>query len=99
MNILLIEVCSNLAHCYENVRLETKEMQDKIQQELGLSPVDQEVIVLYDGEKGDQPEEFWKGKRVVEMAKPRPAWFSRNLLQKTTQPAATTKEVKPSDLG
>lgn len=74
-------------------------MQEKIQQELGLDPVDKEVIVLYDGEKGEQPTEFWEGKRIVEMERPRPAWFSKNLMQKTTQPAATTKEVKPNDLG
>ena len=94
-------------------------MQDKIQAELGLNPVEQEVIVLYDGEKGEQviifialindkyynlfcvfqPSEFWKGKRVVEMEKPRPMWFSKNLMQKSTQPAATTKEIKPDDLG
>lgn len=96
---IFYRIISKSAHCYENVRLETKQMQNQIQKELGLSPVDKEVVVLYEGEKGDQPEEFWQGKRVVEMAKPRPAWFSRNLLQKTTQPAATTKEVKPSDLG
>lgn len=74
-------------------------MQDQIQQELGLSPVDKEVVVLYEGERGEQPQEFWNDKRVVEIARPRPAWFSKNLLQKTTQPAATTKEVKPNDLG
>lgn len=87
------------AHCYENVRTETEQMQAKIQAQLGLQPVEQEVIVLYEGEKGEQPQEYWHGKRVVEMPKQRPAWFSKNLLQKTTQPAATTKEVKPNDLG
>lgn len=74
-------------------------MQNKIQSQLGLQPIDQEVIVLYEGERGEQPQEFWQGKRIVEMPKARPAWFSMNLLQTTTQPAATTKEVKPTDLG
>lgn len=87
------------AHCYETVRTETEQMQAKIQSQLGLQPVEQEVIVLYEGERGEQPQEFWQGKRIVEMPKARPAWFSKNLLQKTTQPAATTKEVKPTDLG
>lgn len=32
------------------------------------------------------------------MKKPRPSWFSKNLLQKTTQPPATTTDVKPTDL-
>lgn len=74
-------------------------MQEKIQQELGLDPVDKEVIVLYDGEKGEQPNEYWNGMRVVEMERPRPNWFSKNLMQKSTEPPATTKEVKPNDLG
>lgn len=97
-------------------------MQDEIVKKLGLSPVNEEVVVLYDGEKGNdvnifcvffhkrtttnfflndlfpQPPEFWNGKRIVEMNKPRPAWFSKNLLQKTTQKPATTKNVKPTDL-
>lgn len=66
---------------------------------LGLSPVESEVVILYDGEKVDKSEEFWKGKRIVEMERPRPQWFSKNLLQKSTQPNADTKEVKPDELG
>lgn len=46
-----------------------------------------------------QPAELWEGKRVIEMEKPRPVWFNKNLLQKTTQPAAKTTEVKPTNLG
>lgn len=72
-------------------------MQEKIEQELGLNPVDQEVIVLYDGENGNGSKEFWNGKRIVEMKKARPHWFSKNLMQKTTKPTET--EVKPNDLG
>lgn len=74
-------------------------MQEKIQNELGLDPVSQDVIVLYDGEKGDHAPETWQGKRIVEMKKPRPMWFSKNLIQKTTQQPATTTEIKPTKLG
>jgi len=35
-------------------------MQDAIQKELGLSPVEQNVIVLYDGEKESKTDDFWK---------------------------------------
>lgn len=73
-------------------------MQDKIQEQLGLQAIEQEVIVLYEGEKNQQPSETLNGKRIVEMSKPRPMWFTKNLLQKTTQQPATTKEVKPSNL-
>ncbi|CAH1118967.1 unnamed protein product [Phaedon cochleariae] len=85
--------------CYKRVIEETKAMQEAIQSELKLEPVEKEVVVLYEGEKNNKPEEFFEGKRIVEMQKQRPAWFSKNLLQQTTQKGATTTEVKPTDLG
>ncbi|KAF5280120.1 hypothetical protein FQR65_LT15069 [Abscondita terminalis] len=85
--------------CYKKVISETTQMQDAIQNELGLEPVENEVTVLYAGEKDQHPSEYWEGKRIVEIDKPRPAWFSKNLLQQTTQQPATTTDVKPSDLG
>lgn len=52
---MLIETFfSNLAHCYDKVKQETKKIQEKIQSELGLSPVETDVIVLYDGERNEQ---------------------------------------------
>lgn len=48
-----------LANCYKRVNDETKELQEIIEKELGLEPVEQEVIVLYKGERTKQPEEFW----------------------------------------
>jgi len=74
-------------------------MQEKIQEQLGLEAIEQEVVVLYEGEKAEQSAEILKGNRIVEMKKPRPMWFTKNLLQKSTQQASETKEVKPSDLG
>lgn len=73
-------------------------MQDKIQAQLGLDPIEKEVVVLYEGEKSDQTTDELKGKRIVEMQKPRPMWFTKNLLQKSTQQSSDTKEVKPSEL-
>lgn len=49
-----------IGHCYEKVKIETKEMQQAIQKELGLSPVEKDVIVLYDGERDEKTDEFWK---------------------------------------
>lgn len=94
-----IEYTSFTATCYKKVIDETREMQDAIQYELKLEPVEKEVVVLYSGEKEEKPDEFWEGKRIVEIPKERPSWFSKNLLQQTTQKPASTKEVKPSDLG
>lgn len=105
-NIKVCDACGNFfesgvlcPHCYDKVRKETAAIKDKILAKLHLTPIDSEVVVLYDGEKAEKPEEFFRGKRIVEMEKPRPQWFSKNLLQKTTQPNATTKEVKPDELG
>lgn len=99
-NINIIYIIFNIAaHCYDKVRQETKQMQDKIQQQLGLNPIEQEVVVLYEGEKNEQTVDSLSGKRIVEMDKPRPMWFTKNLLQKTTQQTSESKEVKPSDLG
>ena len=83
------------ATCYKKVRTETELMQEKIQSELGLEPVDRDVVVLYDRERDEQPAEFWQGKRIVEMEKPRPSWFSKNLLQKSTQQQSEPDELKP----
>lgn len=39
------------ANCYKRIMSETKEMQNKIADKLGLNPVENEVVVLYDGER------------------------------------------------
>lgn len=78
---------------------ETKLMQEAIQEKLGLEPIEKEVVVLYSGEKDDKPKEFFESKRIVEIPKERPSWFSKNLLQETTQQAANTADVKPPRLG
>ncbi|KAL7024616.1 hypothetical protein ACKWTF_013127 [Chironomus riparius] len=112
-----IKVCNACGHyherdclcpnCYAKIKDETNEIKEKIIKELKLDPVDKEVVVLYDGEKAQQSPEFWNGKRIVEMEKARPQWFSKNLMQKSTQPNAETKELdisstivgKPSNIG
>lgn len=53
------------AHCYEIVKKETEEMQEAIQTELGLSPVEQDVVVLYEGEKEKMGNEFWKVRNLI----------------------------------
>ena len=39
---------------------ETKRIQDRIIEELKLDPIDQEVVVLYKGEKERESPEFWE---------------------------------------
>ncbi|XP_075971757.1 mitochondrial ribosomal protein L32 [Anticarsia gemmatalis] len=104
-----IKVCQDCGHhhekgrlcenCYTKIKKETEEIQAKITEKLGINPVEQDVVVLYQGETlPDQPKEFWKGKRIIEMKKERPQWFSKNLLQKTTQQPSKSTDVKPTDL-
>ncbi|KAK3931116.1 39S ribosomal protein L32, mitochondrial, partial [Frankliniella fusca] len=84
-------------HCYHKVIQETKEISAKIQETLKLEPIEKDVIVLYENEKASP--EFFDGKRVVEMEKPRPEWFSSNLMQPSTQESnEDAKDVKPKDL-
>ncbi|XP_063979694.1 large ribosomal subunit protein bL32m [Diachasmimorpha longicaudata] len=85
-------------HCYGRVKAETTEIQDAIQQNLGLEPVEQNVVVLYEGEKESKGAEYWKGQRIVELPKKRPAWFHSNLMQPTTQEPAEINDVKPDQL-
>ncbi|CAH0605403.1 unnamed protein product [Chrysodeixis includens] len=86
-------------HCYSKVKKETKEIQGEIQKKLDLKPIENDVVVLYEGEQlPDEPKEFWNGKRIIEMKKERPQWFSKNLLQRTTQQPSQSTDVKPTDL-
>ncbi|KAJ0178746.1 hypothetical protein K1T71_005521 [Dendrolimus kikuchii] len=90
-------LCGN---CYKRVKEETEAIQAKIQEKLGGGkPIEQDVIVLYEGENvTEKPKEFWKGKRIIEMKKERPQFFSKNLLQKSTQQPSNATDVKPTDL-
>ncbi|KAL2735371.1 hypothetical protein V1478_003011 [Vespula squamosa] len=84
-------------YCYEKVKIETQEMQDAIQEKLGLSPVEEDVIVIYEGEN-DKTEEFWKNQKVIEMPKKRPEWFHKNLLEPSTVEPSDSKDIKPPQL-
>lgn len=85
-------------HCYTRVKTETTEMQEAIVNTLQLDPVEQDVVVLYEGEKQNKPQEYWKNQRIIELPKPRPAWFHSNLLQPTTQEPSESKEIKLPEL-
>lgn len=39
-----------------------------------------------------------QGKRIIELKKEKPSWFSKNLLQRTTVGNSDSKDVKPSEL-
>ncbi|GFU60573.1 39S ribosomal protein L32, mitochondrial [Nephila pilipes] len=73
-------VCGN---CYEKVKSETKFMQDAVMKELKLDPIDKEVVILYENDSKER--EIFGGKRIIEIPKERPSWFSKNLLSKDSE--------------
>lgn len=86
--------------CYNRVKEETKEMQKAVETQLGLTPPDKEVAIVYRGERDAIDNQQAEAVRLVELPKERPQWFSKNLAQRTTTPASTeTVPVKASDLG
>ena len=48
------------ANCYEKVKTETSAMQEKMVQELGINPVEKEVVIVYQGEKQEHGDEFFQ---------------------------------------
>nr|CAG4646703.1 EOG090X0IGM [Macrothrix elegans] len=94
-------LCPN---CYAKVMEETKAMQEKIIAQLGINPIEKDVAVVYEGEKRQFDDEFLKTRNIVEMEKPRPRWFSKNLLQKSgsaavEQGSSEATAIKPHELG
>ena len=89
-NLLVCTTCGNYhearhlcPHCFKRIMEETKAMQDKIVEKLGLSPQDKDVIVLYKDDKhSDDEGKFGNKNVIVEMEKERPSWWSKNLLQR-----------------
>ncbi|XP_076346481.1 mitochondrial ribosomal protein L32 [Tachypleus tridentatus] len=87
-NILICNECGHFheAHticgnCYEKVKQETRLLQEEIQKDLSLEPVEKEVVIVYQKEPKDYMNV--QGKRIVEIPRERPSWFSRNILEKT----------------
>lgn len=71
-------ICGN---CYQKVKEETQAMQAKMDPEVRLySTPRTEVVYVYKGEEDSK--NMFEGKYIVEMDKPRPEWFPKNLLTK-----------------
>merc|ERR1712080_71934 len=86
---------------YKKAMEETRKIKDKVSEafENGLKPRNQEVRVLYKNETDEEAEK--NGKRIIEMEKERPAFFSPNLMQKarTSSDSAKSTTVRPTGLG
>ena len=86
---------------YKKVMEETKRIKEKVSEAFddGIKPRNQEVRVLYKNETDEDAEK--NGKRIIEMEKERPAFFSPNLMQKarTSSDSAKSTTVRPTGLG
>jgi len=67
--------------CYQKVREETEAMKASMDPEARLFNVPHtEVVYVYKGEESER--KMFNGKYVVEVDRPRPEWFPKNLLTK-----------------
>ena len=48
------------ANCYAKIKAETTVIQEQMVKEQGLSPIDKEVVIMYDGEKQQHDDEFFQ---------------------------------------
>lgn len=72
-------------NCYSKVRTETEIMQNSMPEEDRLTNIPRtEVVYLYKGE--EQRRSQFQGKYIVEVEKPRPEWWPKNLLTKAHRP-------------
>lgn len=69
---------------------ETKAIRESVEAKFGDSPIDKNVIILYESDKtkgsaGTEPTtQNFANNLIVEFPKERPTFFSHNLLQKST---------------
>jgi len=107
-NLRICETCGNhyeakhlCRTCYEKIKKESEVIREAIEAKLENRGEDQGVVVLYNNEKDKIDANAYKDQMLVEVSKPRPPWFSRNLLQKTTAAPdhETTTVVPKTNLG
>jgi len=103
-NLLVCDTCGHhyqakhlCRNCYEKTVEESKAIRESVQAKFGDSPVDKDVVILYDSDKGkgyDLESSHLKvnNKLIVEIPKDRPSFFSPNLLQRST--AGSNRKVK-----
>jgi len=107
-----IRICDTCGHhyeakhlcrnCYEKVKRETEEIRKKVESDIGNNVEDKGVIVLYENERQFLDSSKVNNQMLVEIPKARPAWFTSNLLQKTTaesDPITTTITTTKPNLG
>lgn len=74
-----------IGHCYERIKKETEVIRKQADVQFGHGPEDKGITVLYES---DKERSAGRGKEdsniIIEIEKPRPNFFSGNLLQRST---------------
>ncbi|XP_071530693.1 large ribosomal subunit protein bL32m isoform X1 [Panulirus ornatus] len=89
-------LCPN---CYSKNKEVTEVMQTAMNSFHGLNPIEHEVLPVFQGEKVEAENGFFQGKRIVEVPRERPKWFSRRLTLKSNVTTSTASTIaKPTNL-
>lgn len=71
--------------CYTSVKEETEKLKKEIKAQINpLDPKEKEVHLKFENEEDLEDEQKF---RIIEIARPRPKWFTKNLLAKKFQPS------------
>ncbi|KAF2366862.1 Ribosomal protein L32p [Trinorchestia longiramus] len=80
--------------CYAQIKDVTQTLYEKVQDKFGLSPIEKDILAVYKGETPPRDTD----RVIIEVPKPRPSFFTRNLRTPST-PAnsdSTAVDVAPS---
>lgn len=77
--------------CYIEVKTETEKIKGEIKAQTNpLEPKEKEVFLKFENENAN---EHVDNCRIIEIARPRPKWFTKNLLAKSTGKVPPTRDV------
>ena len=87
------EVFAICRTCYNRVKEETLKIMQAIKDQTNpFDPKEKDVHLRYQGEE-NQPKEDSETFRIIDIDKPRPAWFTQNLLTKAKRIASSNKSA------
>ncbi|XP_069996153.1 large ribosomal subunit protein bL32m [Penaeus vannamei] len=107
--VLKLLTCNNCGHvhepgrlcpnCYGKIKEVTEAMQNAMNATQGLKPIEHDVLPVFKGEKINTEDGFFEGKRIIEVDRERPKWFSQRLTQKSNVTSSSeTSIAKPTHL-
>lgn len=78
--------------CYLQVKGETEKIKSEINAQTSpLEPKEKDVFLKYENENadGDTDDKF----RIIEIPRPRPKWFTKNLMEKSSRSVPSSRDV------